>query len=483
MRGIDIEKDFENSYKLLVNNFFEIVPTFSLMVGVSIVLQLIVVIGGFLGAFSFMLNNSFLDLIDAFNARNFTLVFGIIKENPFFLAIVASTIILVVLVGVIGFSAVYGGFLELIKRSTEEGELKIGYGLRGVKKNTKKIFKLHLLLLMIILVYLVPITFLINISPVLTTFYSLFVVISLLLIYFVLFFFAKEAIVFNDSSLIESIKKGTNFVSNNLLEVFFYIVLFLIATLIMNGINLTFSAIFKAPIRGLTNALMIFLIYPFFLTLKMSMYMDWEEAEIGVVEKISLKESLLSGSKKSLRKLKLLLRENVHLILFSLFIFMIGGYLGCFYGASLPKIRLPNLGIDFSSPIFFHLMFHNLTTAAGVVFSGFFFGLPTVGALLFNGIVVGFVVSETGGLNALLFGILPHGIIEIPALAIAGGFGLRLGINAFKTYNGKMSLVELGDKIKEISYAIAGTIPLFLLAALIESFITPWLISVFTNIQ
>jgi uncharacterized membrane protein SpoIIM required for sporulation len=68
--------------------------------------------------------------------------------------------------------------------------------------------------------------------------------------------------------------------------------------------------------------------------------------------------------------------------------------------------------------------------------------------------------------------VLPHGVIELTAICIAGGAGLWLG-SAF-VLPGRMTrahaLVERG---REAISLIAGVVVLLLLAGLIEGFISP----------
>ncbi|PTD93735.1 hypothetical protein C9439_06725 [archaeon SCG-AAA382B04] len=481
MKRVNIERDFEGSYKLLLDNYSKFLPIFSLMLAISVVIQLLIVISGGLSAFSFILTNKFSILIEAFNSRNFSLFFEILQDNPLFLLIVLITFLLVLIVVLLGYSAFYGAILELIKKSLVKEDLKTGYGLIGSKKFTKSIFKLHILFLFLGVVFFVPIYFLTPYSRGLSALYFLFSIICLTLIYVVFFFFAKEAIVSGDKTIIKGIRSSASFVTNNPLEVLFYLILFGMASLLIGSFNLAFSTLFNTPIRGLTNALMVFLIYPFFTILKMVMYSDWRKVEIKTKYELELKKRILNGFKENLRELTFFNKKNLILVLISFSIFIVGSYIGWVSGSRLPVLELPEISGSFSFPIFIHLMFHNLITALGITFSGFLFGIPTIGALLLNGFLVGVVSTTSGGLNAFLFGILPHGVIEIPALSIAGGVGLKLGGYVYEVYRGKKDFIELGKKMERCFLVIAGTIPLFLAAALIEALITPWFISIFLN--
>jgi stage II sporulation protein M len=70
-----------------------------------------------------------------------------------------------------------------------------------------------------------------------------------------------------------------------------------------------------------------------------------------------------------------------------------------------------------------------------MVFAGALFAFIPVFFLVINGMILGYLAEnqvEAGQLGLLLKGILPHGIIEIPAIVIASAFGIRFGAILFK---------------------------------------------------
>lgn len=118
---------------------------------------------------------------------------------------------------------------------------------------------------------------------------------------------------------------------------------------------------------------------------------------------------------------------------------------------------------------------HNVLVSLVAFGTGILFGIPTALAMFQNGLLV-------GGLGALFAQhrdtlvfwslIVPHGIIEIFAVSLAGAAGLQLGIG----------LLRPGDLSRRDSLAAAGRtavrlllgiIPLLLVAALIEGLVTP----------
>jgi stage II sporulation protein M len=76
------------------------------------------------------------------------------------------------------------------------------------------------------------------------------------------------------------------------------------------------------------------------------------------------------------------------------------------------------------------IMFNNLKSAFFSMILGIFLGIFPFLVIIVNGYVLGFVAHSVIDLNGLLlWRILPHGVFEIPAIMIASGLGLYLGIS------------------------------------------------------
>ncbi|MEW4372754.1 stage II sporulation protein M [Paenibacillus kandeliae] len=135
---------------------------------------------------------------------------------------------------------------------------------------------------------------------------------------------------------------------------------------------------------------------------------------------------------------------------------------------------------------FLFIFFNNAIKSIFIIFLGIFFGVIPVIFLVMNGMVIGYLlhVSALQGANLaeLIFkGLLPHGIIEIPAILIASAYGLKFGkliLDSMTTWNtpGRERLK------KERRHFLRSTLPaslwiviMLLVAAVIESTITYWL--------
>lgn len=129
------------------------------------------------------------------------------------------------------------------------------------------------------------------------------------------------------------------------------------------------------------------------------------------------------------------------------------------------------------------LFFNNVEAGAYSIGLGIipFLFLP-IYSLLVNSMVVGVMGSMmfVSGLGIVPFlaGILPHGIFEIPALVLGISLGIRLCITTIKlifrkTYPGEFFLNLKGT----VRIFFFWMVPLFAVAAVIETYITPLLLA------
>lgn len=147
------------------------------------------------------------------------------------------------------------------------------------------------------------------------------------------------------------------------------------------------------------------------------------------------------------------------------------------YSRELSQSSVPELS-------FFKFIFiNNAVKSVAIIIFGAFLGVLPVFFLLMNGMVLGLVVALAAEQGQSLFdlivlGLLPHGIIEIPAILIASAYGLQFGYLALKGI-GELGARDREDRTVEWKtfFGAAGRgafwIVIFLLiAAVIESTVT-----------
>ncbi|GAB7015711.1 stage II sporulation protein M [Methanogenium cariaci] len=128
----------------------------------------------------------------------------------------------------------------------------------------------------------------------------------------------------------------------------------------------------------------------------------------------------------------------------------------------------------------FNIFANNTQTSLILFIGGASFGLLTALILSFNGFIIGIVVEfvrQEQGLYVILAGILPHGIFEIPALVLAGMFGILLGEELWKELHGNGDAISAAHRMGK--QFLVYVLPLLGIAAIIEGFITPEIIQLF----
>lgn len=123
------------------------------------------------------------------------------------------------------------------------------------------------------------------------------------------------------------------------------------------------------------------------------------------------------------------------------------------------------------------IFFNNSLKALAIMLLGMGFALvPLVFVFLngqFLGLVAGAVGSERG--YALVFlALLPHGLLEIPALLVAAGYGVFLGRALWlRIRHGRALLPDLKKALLAFLWIV---LPALAAAALIEAYLSPLLV-------
>lgn len=195
-----------------------------------------------------------------------------------------------------------------------------------------------------------------------------------------------------------------------------------------------------------------------------------------------------------------LLLEQWKFVIVAMVLFILGG-LGSFFsvlndplhiysvlptdlaqGVSPEKLGDGAAEVD-SSLMSASIMTNNIQVAFLAFAGGITFGLLTVYLMIYNGILIGALAAlywQYGKSYAFWAYIVPHGMIELTAIFIAGGAGLLMGYKLFVPGSFSRSY-QLKEQAKRSVQLLLGTIPLFVIAGIIEGFITPTALSLETK--
>jgi uncharacterized membrane protein SpoIIM required for sporulation len=185
-------------------------------------------------------------------------------------------------------------------------------------------------------------------------------------------------------------------------------------------------------------------------------------------------------------------RRQLPFVLASLIVFLSGALLGALLTTVRPAFMRAMLGPAMVQTIEQQKMWTEsinsmapqessfiTTNNLGVTFAtfaaGILAGLGTIYLIGWNGILLGVIGVACGqhhmGVKLWSF-VAPHGSLELPAIIIAGGAGLRLGYGLlFPGFHSRRYSVTVAGS--EAVQLLAGTIPMLLCAGTLEGFFSP----------
>ncbi len=123
------------------------------------------------------------------------------------------------------------------------------------------------------------------------------------------------------------------------------------------------------------------------------------------------------------------------------------------------------------------LMTHNTQVALTTLALGMTFGFGTIVMLFYNGVILGAVAYDYihGGQTVFLMGwLLPHGVIEIPAILVGGQAGLVIAY-ALIGWGSRISRAERLRTVSRDVVTLAGGAAMMLVwAGIVESFLSQY---------
>ncbi len=196
-----------------------------------------------------------------------------------------------------------------------------------------------------------------------------------------------------------------------------------------------------------------------------------------------------------LDELPLLLYQARYDLLFSFLLFIMAMAIGMLSCAAEPEflrsilgdayVEMTNANIASGDPMavykergefnmFLGITLNNLIVALITFLFGVFYGIGTIGSLLFNGIMLGtfqYFFIDKGLFGESFLTVWMHGAFEISSIVIAGAAGITMGRGL--VFPGTLSRIRSFQIAARRGTSIMiGTVPLFVLAGFIESFMT-----------
>ena len=185
-------------------------------------------------------------------------------------------------------------------------------------------------------------------------------------------------------------------------------------------------------------------------------------------------------------------RRNLKHCLLAVLIFLIAGAVGAVLTYQNPDFKVKLLGPQMVETIDRHemwthsivgikplassaIMTNNMSVGFTTFALGITAGLGTIYMMAFNGLLIGVIgmACWLSGMSVQLWSfVAPHGVLELPAIFIAGGAGLRIaqGLLFPGILSRRDSLTRGGLEAVQL---LVGTVPILVIAGLIEAFVSP----------
>jgi stage II sporulation protein M len=144
----------------------------------------------------------------------------------------------------------------------------------------------------------------------------------------------------------------------------------------------------------------------------------------------------------------------------------IGAFVKTFSG--LPRLKL-------AAAIFLN----NAVKTLLAIFLGTILGIIPGFFLLANGVALGIAWSLSANARGAWFSLLsivPHGVLELPAVFLGTSIGLMIGVQALKRLAGRANTTIGAELAQGLRYFCTVILPLLLVAALVEAFVTAALV-------
>ncbi|HEY1373814.1 MAG TPA: stage II sporulation protein M [Candidatus Binatia bacterium] len=193
----------------------------------------------------------------------------------------------------------------------------------------------------------------------------------------------------------------------------------------------------------------------------------------------------IEGQARSWREQRNYIRELAPYLLASVVLLLAGAVVGVAMAERAPDIssmrrealsEFVSLFRGLPAPLLALAIFlNNAVKTLVVIVAGVFAGILPLVFLLINGYVLGIVFHatvHTEGLWAFVVAVAPHGVLELPAVLLGTSIGLMMGAAAIRKFIRKQNIELSSQLARGMRFFATVIVPLLVVSALIEAFIT-----------
>ncbi|MFA9416514.1 stage II sporulation protein M [Natrinema sp. HArc-T2] len=303
-----------------------------------------------------------------------------------------------------------------------------------------------------------------------------FVAFLVLLVVRALFALAPVAIVVDDAGVVASLRNVLGFVRSQPVAAAFYYVIAIGVLVGLSTITGLFSVADIVTVGSLLSALVAM---PALDLLKTAIYCGYRDRlRPPEPPARSLRDEARAGLRRGWQELIAFVRTHPGAHVFAAGLGLLGFWMGWvaadpFVGTFEASITARLEG-EFPPTMAANLFGNNWLVALTTAYAGVAFAIPAIVSLLFNGVSIGVVARlEADPLELAAF-VVPHGLLEIPAILIASALGISVGVTTWQTWRGRVEQSELADALERAFWVLVGVGIVLAIAAVIEGFVSPY---------
>ncbi|SEP64071.1 stage II sporulation protein M [Natrinema salaciae] len=305
---------------------------------------------------------------------------------------------------------------------------------------------------------------------------AMLVALVVLLVVRALFAFAPVAVVVDDAGVFASLWRAAGFVRRQPVDALFYYIVALVALVGVSSVVGLLSLVDVVTIGSLVSTLVLL---PALDLLKTAIYCGYRDRLAPPEPPTeSLRQQLRGGLRRGWTEMTSFVRATpgTHALVVGLALlgFWVGWmaaepFVGTFEASIATRLEgwlPPAMALE--------LFGNNWLVALTTAYAGVAFAIPAVISLLFNGIAIGIAARLEVDPTELAAFMVPHGIVEIPAILIASALGISVGATAWRTWQGRASRTDFADALERAFWVLVGIGILLAIAAVIEGFVSPY---------
>jgi uncharacterized membrane protein SpoIIM required for sporulation len=296
------------------------------------------------------------------------------------------------------------------------------------------------------------------------------------------FVFAPQSVVVDGRGTIGGLRGGAGFIRRRPGAFAVYVV---IAIGVSGAVTAVGGALAVVGGRQLVGVLTLLAVTPFLHLLKTAIYADGERIDPDPLlsdARPPVLDRVRGGWWTSLSTLWGFTKRTPGLSALSLALFgvgVVGGYYATvgFAVDMGPEGDPAAIFGPFPVGAFVTIAANNWLVAVGQSFAGLALGVPTAVNLLFNGAIVGIVSGLSADLLTVAALVVPHALIEVPALVVSGALGFHLALVGWRRIQGRIDDATVANELRTAFWVLVGLAVVFVIAAFVEAFLTPWIAS------